>query len=133
MFKKGHSGNPRGRPKGSPDRRSILRSMLEPHREELINKTVGMAKEGNENMLKLLLNHLLPAKPREESLQLPIELTGTLEEKAEQINQLVFQGDITVTEGNGLLDSLIMQCKLVEATELITRLDCLERELLNRV
>src|SRR3990167_11176557 len=94
MFEKGQSGNPSGRPKGSTDRRRLFREMIEPHREDLINTAVDMAKKGNEAMIKLLLDRLLPAKPKDETLQLPNKLTGTLAEKSEQINQLIAGGEI---------------------------------------
>lgn len=60
-FVKGKSGNPLGRPKGVQDKRTILRSYLEPHAEALINKAVSMALDGDTTALKLCLERLIPS------------------------------------------------------------------------
>lgn len=127
MFEKGQSGNPNGRPKGSSDRRRLFREMMEPHGEKLISKAIDMALNGNEAMLKLLLTRLMPAKPKEESLELPCSLTGTWVEQAEQIKSLITDGSITLGQGNQLLSILIDQYRLFEMTEVIRRLEALEK------
>ncbi len=129
MFEKGQSGNPSGRPKGSADRRRVFREMIEPHREDLVSKAVEMAKDGNEAMIKLLLDRLLPAKPKDETLQLPSKLRGTLAEKAGQINELIADGEITPTEGNQLLAGLAIQCRVIETSEIVERIDRLEKNI----
>jgi len=43
-FKTGQSGNPVGRPKGIIDKRAQLRSLIQPHAEDLVNKLVEQAK-----------------------------------------------------------------------------------------
>lgn len=50
-FKTGQSGNPSGRPKGTKDKRSAFRSMVEPSCTQLIQKAIDMALGGNEAML----------------------------------------------------------------------------------
>ncbi|GAH02412.1 unnamed protein product, partial [marine sediment metagenome] len=62
-FVKGKSGNAAGRPKGLKDRRARFREMVEPLAPELLNKAVTMALDGNEQMLRLILDRLLPARP----------------------------------------------------------------------
>jgi hypothetical protein len=67
-FQPGKSGNPNGRPKGNCSRQQIFESLVLPHREELLDKAIELALGGNEAMLRLLLERILPAKPREETL-----------------------------------------------------------------
>lgn len=59
-FKAGQSGNPKGRPKGSKDKRTELRELLEPHAPELIQKAVDMALGGDVSALKMCLDRLIP-------------------------------------------------------------------------
>ena len=77
-FKPGQSGNPRGRAKGSKDRWTEFRELLEPHAEDLVTKAVELAKEGDTTALRLCLDRLIPPiKPRELSVQLD-GFTGSL-------------------------------------------------------
>ena len=46
-YTKGKSGNPKGRPRGIRDKRVELRSLLEPHAAELVQKAVELAKDGD--------------------------------------------------------------------------------------
>jgi hypothetical protein len=68
-FEPGQSGNPAGRPKGSGDRRSGLRSLLDPHAPALIEKAVEMALSGDMAALKLCLDRCLPAYRQEQAPQ----------------------------------------------------------------
>jgi hypothetical protein len=75
-FQPGQSGNPAGREKGVPDRRTKLRKLLEPHAEALINKAVEMALGGDSHALRLCLERLIPrAKDEPVDLILPQDLT----------------------------------------------------------
>lgn len=60
-FQEGQSGNPAGRPKGSKDKRTELRELLEPHAPALIEKAVSMALEGDTTAMKMCLDRILPA------------------------------------------------------------------------
>lgn len=95
-FEKGASGNPSGRPKGTKDRRTIFRDMVEPHRETLVQKAIVLALEGNEQMLRLLLDRLLPAKPRiEEELFDGFDKNKSLSEQLVDIKQAMSNGEIS--------------------------------------
>ena len=59
-FVKGQSGNPAGRRKGSKDRRTLLFEELVPHGGALVSKAVSLALEGDQQMLALCLNKLIP-------------------------------------------------------------------------
>jgi hypothetical protein len=63
-FKKGKSGNPRGRPKGSCGKRSHLALLLDTHAPELIEKMITLALQGDTNALKLCIERILPKAQR---------------------------------------------------------------------
>ncbi len=81
-FKKGQSGNPAGKPKGTRSLTTLLREALqvigegnkEPYSELLVRKVMKMAiVDGNEQMIKLCYNYLegLPKETIDMSVTLP--------------------------------------------------------------
>lgn len=64
VWMKGQSGNPQGRPKGAIDKRRLAKAISDEDQKILLEKALEMAKNGNEPMLRLLLDKLLPNVPR---------------------------------------------------------------------
>ena len=125
-FKPGQSGNPRGRAKGSKDRWTEFRELLEPHAEDLVTKAVELAKEGDTTALRLCLDRLIPPiKPRELSVQLD-GFTGSLTEQGQGILETMARGELTPTEATSLLQALVAQGKIIETDELVKRVAALE-------
>lgn len=68
LWKPGQSGNPKGRPVGSKNKITLMKQALEgelrtqigPHMAEVVAKALQMAKEGNESMIKLLIDKTVP-------------------------------------------------------------------------
>lgn len=125
-FKKGESGNPEGRPKGIKDRRTIFRELVEPHKTELIEKAINMALGGDGQMLTLLLSRLMPSKPKDDPLPEIGCLGESFSEQGRKIISLISSGIITPAEGNSLLAAIATQATLVEADDLIKRIEKLE-------
>ena len=125
-FQKGQSGNPDGRPKGSINRNTMLRKIIEPHKEELLNKAIALALDGNEQMLRLLLERMLPPKPKDEPVA-GIDISGIdPRHDGVEIVQQVALGGLSPEEGNTLLMLVANNTKLMERTELLERLEALE-------
>ena len=64
-FVKGVSGNPAGRPKGSTDRFSKYRRMVEKRMPDIIAKVLELALDGDLQACKLLLARVWPESAEE--------------------------------------------------------------------
>jgi Family of unknown function (DUF5681) len=125
-FVKGESGNPAGRPKGIPDRRSAVRSLLEPHADKLIAKAVSLALEGDTTALRICLDRLLaPLKSKDAAVKLDPP-GGTLAEQGQAILSSVASGDLTPDQGATLIQAIAAQARIVETCELEARIARLE-------
>ncbi|HEN5539392.1 TPA: DUF5681 domain-containing protein [Legionella pneumophila] len=104
-FKPGESGNPSGRPKGSRNTQTRLIKLLEPHAEQLINKMVEKALEGDPNALRLCIERLLPkAKHNLIESDLPTLEEDNYMETIESILQEMLQGNIASDEGKKIIE-----------------------------
>ncbi len=127
-FKPGQSGNPEGRPKGSKDRRTSYRALLEPHAEDLINKAVTMAKEGDTTMLRLCIDRIVSPYRAIDPLVILDDLSGNLTEKGEKIIEAMGDGKITPSDTSNMLTALASQARITEIDELEKRIGRLEKQ-----
>jgi hypothetical protein len=125
-FKKGQSGNPKGRPKGIEDRRTRFRKHIESKADDLIEKVVEMALEGDVRAIKLCLERISPPmRPKDEPIEIR-GLKGTLSEQGENIISAMGEGKLTPSEAASMLSALASQTRIVEADQLEKRLAALE-------
>lgn len=125
-FKKGQSGNPAGRPKGAKDRNILFKAIVDPHREDLLGKAIEMALNGDQQMLRVLLDRILPAKPKDDSISTSFVVEGTMSDQARNIIKMVSQRQLTPAEANGLLKAMNQQVGLIEYDEVDRRISSLE-------
>lgn len=131
-FKKGKSGNPRGKPKGTKNKASLLAEMLlESGVEEVCRQVLNQAQEGSLHAAKIILDRLLP--PRKDRLinfKLPrIEKAKDLLEASREICCAVGNGEITPLEGESLSKILELHAKNMELFEFGLRLDAIEKHM----
>ncbi len=126
-FTKGQSGNPQGRPRGVKDKRVLFAEMLDDYKITLFDKALELALAGNEQMLKLLLDRILPAKPKDNPLPEIGKLDGNITQQCDKVMTLIAKGIITPDEGNSLLSALTTKTKLVELNDLLNKLAELEK------
>lgn len=124
--------NKAGRPKGSPNKRTLVRKALEqtyPEGEQGFWLSVAnMAKGGDTQAMAMLANRLVPAlKPQSEAVVLPEPLQGTSADMARQLIQFAGAGAISTSTAQELLSALADVLKIVEITELEKRLSQLEQ------
>ena len=126
-YKKGESGNPAGRPKGSSNKALKL---VRDAAEDILPKIIGLAKEGDFEAQKLLLAHglprLKPVTPPE-----PIDLgIGDFVAQAKSLLQAVADGQLSPTTAAEIAGIMATAAKLEEVdhlrNELITLKSVLE-------
>ena len=128
-FKKGQSGNPAGKPKGARDKRTALRSLLEPHREALVKIAVDKALAGDGAALRICLDRLI-APVRGNPVRIG-NLTGSLAECGEQVLMAIVEERISPAEASELMAVIQMQARIIESSELDKRISALEKALEN--
>ena len=136
-FQPGESGNPNGRPKGTGHRQQLFNDFVMPHKNNLIDTAIKLALNGNETMLRVFLDRLLPAKPTDDAITVEIPAIGANKTHAlsmwgEAILQAVSQGDMTPDQGKTIMAIIDAQRKNIEASDLTLRLSEIERTLKQR-
>lgn len=103
-FKPGQSGNPEGRPKGITDRKQIFNKYIKEDMPDMIAKAKELAKNGDQQMLRLFLERFLPCVPKDDLIPAGLNLVkGSLLKEAEQISDLIYNREITPIEANNLI------------------------------
>ena len=130
-FEKGQSGNPNGRPEGSRNKATILAQvLLDGQAEELIQKCVQMALDGDSTAMRLCIERLVP--PRKDSpvnLDLPkMEGVEDTVKAMSVISSGVAEREITPSEGQILSGMVENYRKAIETTELEQRISELEKK-----
>jgi len=126
-FKKGQSGNPAGRPKGSGIS-GQLRKAIEGEAASIIDALIEQAKGGDTAAAKTLLDRVLPAlKPESQAISLPeLVAAPTLADKAKAAIDAAGAGDIAPSAASDMVSAIAGLAKIIETTELQKRLEALE-------
>lgn len=129
-FQKGKSGNPKGRTPAHITAAKVRKSIAD-DLPDIMNKLVEMAKDGDVQAIKILLDRVCPAiKPQALPINLPVN--GTLAEQGNEIIKATMSGKIPPDIGSQLITALSNQGKLIELQELTERLDRIEKQLEQR-
>ena len=124
-FKKGKSGNPKGRPAGAGEV-AKLRAELVRHLPTAIKALIAKVRKGDTAALRIFLDRVLPplkAVDRPVNLQLPAELA----EQGRTIIEALGRGDVTPDEAASIMQAVAAQAKLIEVGELEKRITALEK------
>lgn len=127
-FEKGKSGNPKGRPKGLLNKKTLVaQSLIEDTDFKDIIETLAVnAKEGCHASANILLARLWPPlRP----VDAPVSFTvgDSLASTAMEIVKAMSKGDIAPNVGNAVLAALSNTVKALELAEIQKRLDALEQ------
>ena len=129
-FEKGRSGNPNGRPEGSRNKATILaQALFDGQAEELIQKCIQMALEGDSTAMRLCIERLVPPrKDRPVNLDLPkMECVEDTVNAMAVISSGVADGELTPSEGQALSGMVENYRKAIETSELEERICKLEK------
>jgi hypothetical protein len=125
-WRKGQSGNPKGRPTGASEVARI-RASLADHLPDIITKLVERAKGGDMQAARLLLERILPpVKVVENTVLIDMPQGASLTEHGAAVMQAVAAGIIAPSQGAALLSGLGSVAKLKEIDELEARIVALE-------
>jgi Family of unknown function (DUF5681) len=124
-WKKGQSGNAAGKPKGS-GRLQAMRDKLADDVPEILAALSAMAKQGDPQAARLILERVLPPLKPEES-PAPIALPdGTLTAQGRAVMAAAGAGVLAPTQAAQLLTALGTLAKISELDELTARIEKLE-------
>jgi hypothetical protein len=111
-FQPGKSGNPSGRPKGVLNKQSNLSKLLESRAEEIINKVMELALDGDPIALRLCLERLIPkVKHRAIEVELPAYNDQNSICNITAILNQILAGNIAPDEGRKCIDLIEQQDK----------------------
>jgi Family of unknown function (DUF5681) len=124
-WKKGESGNTAGKPKGS-GRLQAMREQLADDVPEILAALSAMAKQGDPQAARLILERVLPPLKPEES-PVPLALpNGTLTTQGRAVLAAVAAGGLAPMQGAALLGAIGTLARVSEIDELAQRITTLE-------
>lgn len=130
-FQRGQSGNPRGRPRGSADRRTALRRELEKYGTELVERAVQLALGGDIGAMRLCLERIAPPV-REEPVRFALQVIERAEDCASAqaaVLAALAGGALLPSEAETLAKQIEALRKAFEISDLAQRLERVEAAL----
>jgi hypothetical protein len=129
-WRQGHSGNPRGRPKGARHRVTILaEQLMQGDAEDVVRAVIGAAKGGDMTAAKIILDRIAPVrKGALVMFDLPELMTAAdLPPTVTAVTKAVAEGTLTPDEGTSVVTMLEANRRAIEAADLERRIMVLEK------
>lgn len=130
-FKKGHSGNPKGKPKGARNKSTLAaEALLEGSLDKICKRVEEEALNGNMQAAKMILDRFIPVR-KDRVIKIDLPMIKTYEDVLLAIGYVVNgvgNGTISPSEGESLSRTIDIYSKALEINQLEHRLDELERQ-----
>ena len=131
-FKKGRSGNPKGKPRGARNKATLAaEALLDGEAEAITRKAIERALEGDMAAIRLCLERILPAvKSRPIEIDLPpVETTKDIAAAHGAVIAAMARGEITPDDASDISGVLEVRRRAIETVELEARIVALEKGL----
>ena len=126
-FKKGQSGNPKGRPKKNSATVERLRESIEKELPTIISQLTKAAKDGDIQATKLLLDRSIPAiKPIQQTVTVEGLNSNSLSKQGEALVTAMGNGHISAEQAQSMLSGLTSLSRIKEIDEIERRISALE-------
>lgn len=126
-WKPGQSGNPKGRPKGLPNKRTVIAEEFDKDGVAIARVVIEAALAGDMQAANLVLQRLSPPlRARSEKVQFELDPEGPLSEQARQVIAAVASGNVAPDTGQVLLGCISSLAGIIQTDELEARLSALE-------
>lgn len=130
-WKRGVSGNPAGRPRGSPNRgTAFLRRLLEGEAEGVVRAVVAEARRGNMHAAKLVLDRVLPRRACRRLDHLTLPVINTVADACAAVSAITnaaLAGVISTAEASDLSAVIEVHRRVIETSDFARRLERVER------
>jgi hypothetical protein len=129
-FKKGKSGNPKGKPKGARNKSTIAaEALLDGDAEAITRKAIEKAKDGDIAAIRLCLERILPAvKSRPISIELPkVETISDVVAAQSAVIAAMANGELRPDDGAAITTIITAFRATLEAGDLEDRIQALEK------
>lgn len=126
-FPPGVSGNPKGRPKGSRDKKTLVCAEFEKQGSAIAKQVIAAALGGDMTAANIALQRISPPlKARSEKVKFKLDPDGPLTAQAQQVLSAVASGEVDPDSGKLLIDCIAAFAGIKGTDELEERLDQLE-------
>ena len=126
-FAPGQSGNPAGKPKGLPDRRTEMKRLMVDGGEAVVKVVIDAALSGSLDACAMVLARIAPpARHEGRRVSFSFDLSATLTQQAQQVVDAVANGELSVEEGHLLVQCLSNAAGLRAVDEMEQRIRQLE-------
>lgn len=126
-WKKGESGNPKGRPPGIVDKRASLRKAFESEGKAVAERCIAAALDGDVQAMRIVLERLAPPlKARVEPVEFDLDTDGSYTDQARQIMRAVSEASVPPDVGRMLIDGIAAVARVDELDEIRKRIEALE-------
>jgi hypothetical protein len=126
-FKKGQSGNPGGKPKGQTPK-GLFREQVNAALPSIVQMLIEAAQAGDTQAANIILSKVIPnLKPTSDAVTIPANGAATLAEKGMNVLHAATSGKLGPDDAAQVMSLLVSQAKLVEQSEVMERLEAIEK------